>query len=159
MRPLSLDGRRLADGRYKREGTVWVIEADIWDLLTGEKLVTIPFNVGRTLDVSGLNFAVSPDGNRLVATVGGEKVWDAKTGHDILSLKCTVGSKTYSPDGKRLVAISGRKTLNVNEAQTGDEILTLKGAAGNGAFSSDGKRVARRSDDCRKAGGVRTESH
>src|SRR5205085_790641 len=56
----SLDGRRLVSGRFNREGTEEVIEMDVWDLLTGEKFITIPCNIERTL--SGANLTLSQDG-------------------------------------------------------------------------------------------------
>jgi WD40 repeat protein/serine/threonine protein kinase len=140
---LSLDGRRLAGG----SGGWWQgrTEANIWDLLTGEKLLTLTI---PSLGTPIFSFALSPDGNRFV-TIAGGKVWDAKTGQELRSLKLKgpVNNIVFSLDGKRLAGITEDKTLKLWDSEAGDEILTLKGAAGSVAFSSDGKRVVSGSDD------------
>jgi WD40 repeat protein/serine/threonine protein kinase len=78
----------------------------------------------------------SPDGKRLAS---GSKVWDAQTGHELLSLKGDGGG--FSPDGKRLVGGS-----KVWDAQTGHELFTLPisghGSSVTSVFSPDGKRLA-----------------
>ncbi len=59
---VSLDGRRLAVASLQN------LDSVIWDLLTGEKLHTIPAFRIRIHPFS--NLALSPDGNRLSITVG-----------------------------------------------------------------------------------------
>src|SRR5262249_11575319 len=111
-------------------------------------------------DPVACSVAFSPDGQRLLS--GGEdklvKVWDAKTGKQILSLAgqtAGVQSVAFSPDGKHLASASGHYDEKDNwrlapgeakvwDAETGKELLTLRGD-GKGvncvAFSPDGKRL------------------
>ena len=107
--------------------------------------------------------AWSPDGKRIVSAstkfdltkldlpggnVSGEvKVWEARTGQELLNLKHTHGvhSVAWSPDGQRL-ASSHDQTVKVWEARTGKELLKLKGDTGrvtSVAWSPDGQRLAR----------------
>jgi WD40 repeat protein len=94
--------------------------------------------------------AFSPDGKRL-ATDGDDnelKVWDVKTGKELLVLKGHTGYVTavaFSPDGRRLASTSEDKTVKVWDAQTVQELLTLEGHgrwASGVAFSPDGHRLA-----------------
>ena len=58
------------------------------------------------------------------------KVWDAATGHEILTLKGHTGmvsSVAFSPDGKRLASAVTDRTVKVWDAESGKETLTLKG--------------------------------
>ena len=61
---------------------------------------------------------------------GTAKVWDARTGAEILTLKGHTGpviSASFSPDGSRIVTASRDRTAKVWDAATGAEVLTLKG--------------------------------
>ena len=85
---------------------------------------------------------------------GTAKVWDARTGAEILTLK---GHTWYSLVGvvqPRRVAgrspASQDKTAKVWDAKTGAEILTLKGHTGSvysASFSPDGSRILTASED------------
>ena len=81
------------------------------------------------------------------------KVWDAKTGAEVLTLKGhtdLVSSASFSPDGSRVVTASEDKTAKVWDAKTGAEVLTLKGhtdAVTSASFSPDGSRIVTASDD------------
>jgi WD40 repeat protein/tRNA A-37 threonylcarbamoyl transferase component Bud32/tetratricopeptide (TPR) repeat protein len=108
--------------------------------------------------------AFSPDSQRLATGSGiprsdkpGEvKVWDARTGQELLTLKGhsgPVNSVCFSPDGRRLATGSGvwRKRhpqpvfvgeVKIWDARTGRALLTLEGASGSVCFSPDGRRLA-----------------
>jgi WD40 repeat protein/serine/threonine protein kinase len=151
----SPDGTRLATGA--RDGV------KIWDATTSPEAPTF-----SARNVRGVVF--SPDGKRLAGGSYDEtlkapalKVWDAQTGHELLSLKghaSSISSVAFSPDGKRLASGSGTwdatkrafvsREVKLWDAQTGQELLTLKGhsaAVVSVAFSPDGKRLASGSGD------------
>ena len=74
----------------------------------------------------------SPDGKRIVTASDDDtaKVWDARTGAEVLTLKGHTGqvsSASFSPDGTRIVTASHDETAKVWDARTGAELLTLKG--------------------------------
>ena len=81
------------------------------------------------------------------------KVWDAKTGAEVLTLKGhtrDVLSASFSGDGSRIVTGSEDKTARVWDAKTGAEVLTLKGHRLEvlyASFSADGSRIVTRSFD------------
>jgi hypothetical protein len=93
--------------------------------------------------------AFSPDGQRLA--VGGDdgtvKVWEARTGQELLSLRGHAGpvySVAFSPDGARLATGSYDRTVKVWDARTGQELLSLRGHTSpvtSVAFTPDGTRL------------------
>ncbi len=149
----SPDGQRLASCSEDKTLKVWVAR-------TGQVLLTLK---GHTNPVTSV--AWSPDGKRIVSASGdpnadplgehsgGEvKVWEARTGQELLNLKHThwVSSVAWSPDGQRLARASADKTVKVWEARTGQELLILKGhtkGVQSVTWSSDGQRLASGSDD------------
>jgi WD40 repeat protein len=153
----SPDGRRLAacgGGLLTEPGGV----VKVWDSRTGQQILSLQGYVGNIRTV-----CFSPDGTRLASARGwddleknqqfGEvKVWDARTGREVLSLKAHTGdvmSVCFSPDGKRLASDSG-DAVRVWDAQTGQELLTLKGHSmrvTSVCYSPDGKRLASASWD------------
>src|SRR4029453_2536154 len=77
----------------------------------------------------------SADGKRLFTGSGDNtiKVWDVKTGKQVLSLRGHTGlvtSLAVSSDGKRLFTGSGDNTIKVWDMETGKEALTLRGHTG-----------------------------
>jgi tetratricopeptide (TPR) repeat protein/tRNA A-37 threonylcarbamoyl transferase component Bud32 len=106
------------------------------------------------LTLKGHTASYSPDGTRIITASpdGTAKVWDAKTGAEILTLKGHenwVYWATFSPDGTRIVTAS-QDTVKVWDARTGAEALTLKGhtaAVRSAMFSPDGTRIVTASDD------------
>jgi WD40 repeat protein len=84
----------------------------------------------------------SPDGKRLASAGNGVvKVWDAKTGQEVLSLESDSFGVAFSPDGKRLASVG-----KVWDPQTGQELFSFKGDTHGYltgvAYSPDGKRLA-----------------
>ncbi len=170
----SPDGKRLASGTGDSFRSVSrnPAELKVWDAQTGEELLTLLKGVTGSV----WSVAFSPDGKQLAGAyaapapqqdglppppvAGAVKVWDAQTGQELLSLKGGWGSVAFSPDGRRLVAMSGvgpgRSGIGpgtnggkVWDAQTGQELFTLNpggslllpGGRLNVAFSPDGKRL------------------
>ena len=70
----------------------------------------------------------SPDGSRIVTGSDDKKakVWDAKTGAELLTLN-HVDSASFSPDGLRIVTASEDGRRRCGTRKTGAEVLTLKG--------------------------------
>jgi hypothetical protein len=101
--------------------------------------------------------AFSPDGRRIASASGdhlnrnqpGElKVWDARTGKELLGLRGHTGevlSVCFSADGRRLASGGEDQTVRVWDALTGQELLALKAhtaSVRSVCFSPDGTRVA-----------------
>jgi WD40 repeat protein/serine/threonine protein kinase len=145
----SPDGKRMASNLA--DGTV-----KVWDAQSGQILLTIKANVS----VGFSSVAFSPDGKCLASggignwdgaknDYGGVevKLWDAQTGHELLSLKGhtkQVDSVAFSPDGKRLASCGDDMTVKVWDAHAPQKPLILKGGApsvANVTFSGNGKRL------------------
>src|SRR5262249_13727768 len=61
------------------------------------------------------------------------KLWDARTGQELLVLRGSTGAVTglcFSPDGQRLAAGSRDGTTRLWDARTGQTLLTFVGRAG-----------------------------
>jgi WD40 repeat protein/serine/threonine protein kinase/Leucine-rich repeat (LRR) protein len=90
----------------------------------------------------------SPDGQRLASASLDNlvKVWDARSGLELLSFKGGTRSVSFSPDGERLAAIGPDSEVRVWDARNGRELLTFKGhpflAVKSVCFSPDGKRLS-----------------
>jgi WD40 repeat protein len=73
------------------------------------------------------------------------KVWDARTGKELLSIWGGCSCVAVSPDGEQLASAWSNSTkIKVWDAQTGKELLTLTGHGGSVrgvAFSADGARL------------------
>jgi WD40 repeat protein len=99
-------GARIATANYG--GT-----AEVYDLDSGEKVVTLAGHGGHVLDVT-----YSPDGSLIgTASADGEvRLWDAGTGSQILTLsghRGAVWRLAFSPDGSKLASSSSEGTVRV----------------------------------------------
>ena len=118
---------------------------------------------GHTDEVNAVSF--SPDGTRIVTGSGDHtaRVWDARTGTQILVLKGHtrgVTSAAFSPDGTRFVTGSIDRTAKVWDARTGKQQLELRQHTRGVlcvSFSPDGTRIVTGStDDTAKVWDART---
>ncbi|MGA2075907.1 MAG: hypothetical protein ABSH52_20655 [Terriglobia bacterium] len=131
----SPDGKRVATG--SEDAT-----AKVWDLQTGNKLLTLG---------GGESLAWAPDGKRLAtgnrdATA---KVWDAETGKLLFTLSGDergARSMAWSPDAKRLATVSlDQRVAEVWDVAAGKKLLTLSGEIQgflSVTWSPDGRRLA-----------------
>ena len=127
----------------------------LWDAATGKQVTSFNYSV------RGPSF--SPDGKRLIATDDNDiKILDASSGRELMTLsghEAPIWSRSYSPDGTRIVSGGRDKTVKIWNAITGTEIMTLRGhgdwpedpeysPVSSVAFSPDGKRIVSGSYDC-----------
>jgi eukaryotic-like serine/threonine-protein kinase len=105
---------------------------------------------GHTGGVRSASF--SPDGSRVMTGSFDQtaKVWDAKSGAEVLSLWHITGvsSASFSPDSSQVLTGSADKTAKVWDAKSGAEVFSLKGhtsGVSSASFSPDGSRVVTRS--------------
>jgi len=139
----SPDGARLA--AFKYDSVILMI----WDVSTGEKLLTL-----LTWYTRG-NLSFSPDW-RFLATSdnwGTVLVQDLKSGELILELGShphQVNDQAFSPDGKRLATASIDGTVKIWDATSWRELLTLSSHTSpilRVAFSQDSRRLASVGED------------
>ncbi|MBI3412032.1 MAG: WD40 repeat domain-containing protein [Planctomycetes bacterium] len=154
-----------ADGKYfataGRDGTV-----KIWDVEAGKDIQTLKpaadLKPQPDREIKGLAFL---DGAAKVASSTGRwnkekkywegeiKIWDAKTGKQIRSLKGhgdPIEGLAISKDGKFLASGSKDQTVKIWDVAAGKDVQTLKGHTGvvhAVAFAPDGKRLASASED------------
>ncbi len=143
-----------ADG--SRIVTLGLDEVKTWDARNGTVLLAL----NHTGQVQSVWF--SNDGSRIFTThtdfAGGytAKVWDARSGAELLSLKGHTDSIRWvvlSPDGSRIFTGSQDGSMKVWDAKSGAELLSLKELPDAGArisFSPDGSRIISRSDTVSK---------
>jgi WD40 repeat protein len=134
----------------------WLVTADgvsnhatIWDVETGQRLVTLQHD-GPVPDIS-----VAPDGSR-VATAswdGNVRIWSLPDGqllHALAGHGDEVDTVLFAPDGKRLVSTGRDNIARVWDVATGKAVLALRGHRAQlyGAiFTSAGDRLATTSQD------------
>lgn len=163
----SPDGKRIVTASVDKT-------AKIWDTETFLELGMLEGHTDRVISAS-----YSPDGKRIVTASHDKtaKIWDAETFKVLGTLKPErsfglqelatlpeeelslvvsnirffgVHSASYSPDGKRIVTVSNRKTLKAWDAVTFREIGTLEGHTDRvltASYSQDGKRIVTASGD------------
>ena len=140
----SPDGKQIIAACYS--------EIKRWDVASGTELNPI-----KDGDLSGISaIAISADGTRIAAesrhaTI---KLFDTETGEVVNTLRGhvkQVRSLSFSPDGKRIVSISGGgpkssdHTVKLWDVATGEELISLEGQSSGGSniiFSPDGSMIA-----------------
>ncbi|MFQ5732526.1 MAG: protein kinase [Planctomycetaceae bacterium] len=90
--------------------------------------------------------AFHPGGQRLVSAAANQpvKVWDARTGAEIVRVDHIAWSVAVSPDGKKIVTGGADHKVKIWDAQSGRPILVLSGHQGpvrGIAFNPDGSRL------------------
>lgn len=124
-------------------------EIQIWDLMTQQKVETIPIHYWAT----ALDW--SPDGTRMVnADFLGSieppnsalNIWDVNAGQLLMTLtehEGVITSAQWSPDGTRLVTSSHDKTVKVWDAASGEVLATYQSdeSVFDAAFSPYGARI------------------
>ncbi|KAF7366240.1 WD40 repeat-like protein [Mycena venus] len=132
----SPDGQHIVVGCNR---TVKILDSESGAVISG------PFNV-QTDQINCVAF--SPDGHRVGAGFLHEpvRIWDSQTGAVVIGEHTCTWSITFSPDGTKLAAGSG-KTVRILDVQTGVLLLAVPsegylGTYSSLAFSTDGSRIA-----------------
>jgi WD40 repeat protein len=141
----SSDGKTLASLGSAVDGKKTI---KLWDVKTGKE---IGMHEGLPFVES---FSFSPDG-KILASRGfigyrgfdqeiGIKLWDVESGKEMKTLE-GYGPVSFSPDGKILAILDGKKTIKLWDVKTGKEIRMLEGHSGavsSVSFSPDGRILA-----------------
>jgi len=136
----SPDGKQI----LSYSGNGWNDNMKLWETATGRELGTF----------SGYTAEFSPDGKQFLSGSEGNtlKLWDTASGREIRTFSGHfegVRSKTFSPDGKQILFLSGRYTaipiIKLWDTATGRELRTFFGQTDAYAtiveFNLDGKQV------------------
>jgi WD40 repeat protein len=124
-------------------------------VLPNDTVKMIEVGTGKEIPLAGqidaiFAIAFNQDGSRLVTTAGDStpKIWDAKTGQEMLSLpghSDFVSSAVFDPTGTHLLTASDDGTARVWDTATGEQLLTLSDHPGwvvGAEYSPDAKRLA-----------------
>jgi WD40 repeat protein/serine/threonine protein kinase len=155
----SPDGRRLLTVSADQTVRVWDADAGIerarLDWLVGKNQIGTRSGTGQPLPAEVKSAEFSPDGERVITTdsdyVG--RIWSARTGKELVTLRYGVDYARFSPDGKRVLAWSTRAQdayVQIRDATTGEETVRLQGHSNgipSAEFSPDGRRVVTASYD------------
>jgi eukaryotic-like serine/threonine-protein kinase len=157
----SPDGRRLASvsRESSRGGRPVPGEIMIWDLITGQRVMTLPGRPEPGGDLESASITFSPDGKCLATSEGRTvRVWKAATGQEILTMpgvERIVTRIAYSPDGLRLAVASQDGSVKVWDAVTGEACLAVRGRSTfvrGFAYSPDGRRLVTAAGGTNKGG-------
>ena len=161
----SPDGKKIATTQFGEP-------VRIWDIETGKELQK--FHVadedndtnrlyGNSSRAHSLTF--TPDGKKIVILHQGVTcfldIWEIETGKKVQTLKgdegdteyLRVGSRVFSPDNKRVVAVRENKIINIWDIESGEVLQKMDGLdkfLDSGSLAPDGtKRVtlSRRNED------------
>jgi WD40 repeat protein len=114
----------------------------LWDI---EKAKVVRTFVGPTQP--GLDFAVSPDGKRLLSWSDDKAVrlWNIESGEEMKKLEghAEKAAGVFSPDSKQVLTFSPDRTLRLWSVETGKELNKFEGHTDSpsGCFSPDGKQI------------------
>jgi WD40 repeat protein len=120
----------------------------VWNLRTGKEEKSF------VLAGAGNTAYFSPEGSWIQSStgrwgtatttrdVGDLKVWDTKTGKEILSLQGVAGTGIFSPDSKLFVSDEGNHALKLWDLPTGRLRVTIPVSEWAMDFSPDCKRLA-----------------
>jgi len=105
----------------------------------------------------------SPDGQHIVTSGGGPRIWSAKSGREVQILKghtSRVNSIAFSPDGRKFITANGNdlvsfgrqsdNTARIWDTESGRELHVLRGhtsEVNSAHFSPDGMKVVTASSD------------
>ncbi len=143
-----LPGGKYLLASYSGENGGYSKDLFLWDLATGKVVRRF---VGHTKSYA--NFAVSPDGKRLLSWADDKTVrlWDVDTAKELRKLEghTDKAAGVFSPDGKQVLTFSTDKTLRLWDVETGTKLQKLEGHtdACAGCFSPDGKQALSYSAD------------
>ena len=114
-------GKRLSAGATNRR-------IGIWDSLTTE-LTVAPIRGHLN---GGTIVRFSPDGNRIVSNDWSHiiRLWDTRTGQQLLSVPATGSKLQFSADGKHLVGDCGTSDLRIFRYEAGNEFRSIWEHAG-----------------------------
>jgi WD40 repeat protein len=155
---LAPDGKLAATAELKGTVKVWASPARDRELFALPALPGIVGGLGfspdshllavgwRALDLAGLK---QGEKSQEQAMTKGLKLWDVRTGKEVLTLK-DCGTFTFSPDGRRLAAARQDRAICLWDLEKNQELATLRGhthLVEAVRFSPDGQRLATASQD------------
>jgi WD40 repeat protein len=144
--PPLMHDRRFMAAKFSPDGRRLLLvgsrEAKLWELPPARSApVPLPAGTGA------LDIAIGADGPRLLLAQGRTVLlWDAAAGKAVARLghAAEVSDARFSPDGARLLTVSGGKTVRVWDARTGGPLtpaLEHGRPVFEASFTPDGRRV------------------